>query len=495
MKKHFTHNLFTLAAVLFSVIIVSAQPITAITGFGSNPGALNMYDYVPTSISGRAPLVVAMHGCTENATSFSQQSGWNKLANLHGFYVVYPEQISANNSSDCFNWFDTTDINKNVGEALSVMQMIDYMKAHYAIDTTRIYVTGLSAGGAMTAVMMADYPNVFVSGAVMAGLPYKTATNSTAAIYMMDGFTVNNNTPAQWGALVRAQNPGYKGPFPRLAVFQGSADAVVDTDNTTQLIKQWTNLNHADLKPDSINNSFNGNSNIQMTIFNDSSANPVVYHYKITGMGHAIAVDTGACPTQGGATNTYSIEEKNFHSTYWAAQFFNLIPNPYSITGNITVSASATGEVYSVTNNTGSTYLWTVPAGCTITSGQGTNSITVTFSTHSGYVEVTETTKAGCKEDPAKLFVTVGGTTGINNIETAKGEIVYNASENSITLSNIIISDIKSVRMVNVLGQIITESGTPKENKVLLSKKPSAGIYIIAVSDSKQQYVKKIAVQ
>lgn len=285
-----------LAVVLFigMCLNIKAQSITPITGFGSNPGNLNMYDYVPSGISGAAPLVIALHGCTETATSFSQESGWNKLANLHKFYVVYPEQQSANNSELCFNWFDTTDIRRNVGEALSVMQMIDYMKSKYSIDTNAIYVTGISAGGAMTAVMMAIYPATFVSGAVMAGVPYGAATNSTEALYAMDGYVTN--TAAGWGTLVRNQNPGFTGSYPHLAVFQGTADLVVDTTNTTQLIRQWTNLDHANQTVDSTNNSFQGNSNVQLTIYNDSSSVPVVYHYRITGMPHAIAIDTGSCP-------------------------------------------------------------------------------------------------------------------------------------------------------------------------------------------------------
>jgi len=486
----------SLRIVFFSVLLAPimgvSQSITQITGFGTNPGALNMYDYVPSGITGRAPLVIAMHGCTENATSFSQQSGWNKLANLHKFYMVYPEQVAANNSSLCFNWFDTTDINKNVGEALSILQMVNYMKANYAIDTNAIYVTGISAGGAMTAVMMAIYPNIFLSGAVMAGVPYRAATNSTAALYAMDGYITN--TPAAWGALVRAQNPGYKGEYPHLAVFQGTADLVVDTVNTTQLIKQWTNLDHADQIPDSINNGFNGTSNVQLSIYNDSSAIPVVYHYKITGMPHAIAVDTGSCPTLGGATATYAVEEKGFHSTYWAAQFFNLIPGPYSITGAIKVSYSATNQVYSVPSTSGSTYHWTVPPGCIIVSGQGTNSIKVNFSVYSGYVQVTETQSGGCELDPAKLYVTVGVTTGIDEVENASGKVYYNGQENSIVLDGINTAEVKSVKIFNLLGQVLYETGTPRDNKVIVSKVLPQGLYLAVVTDSKTQYVTKIVI-
>jgi len=96
---------------LFILFIFSVTKILAQTGwlpvssFGTNPGALNMYSYVPIGISGAAPLVVAMHGCTQNAVTIATEAGWNTLADRHKFYVVYPEQIAANNSSNCFNWF------------------------------------------------------------------------------------------------------------------------------------------------------------------------------------------------------------------------------------------------------------------------------------------------------------------------------------------------------------------------------------------------------
>src|ERR1035437_11005072 len=100
-------EIFLLAAMLFMFSPFNSQTITPVSGFGTNPGKLNMYDYVPSGISGPAPLDIALHGCTQTAAGYAAQTGWNKLANLHKFYVVYPEQVSANNSSLCFNWFDT----------------------------------------------------------------------------------------------------------------------------------------------------------------------------------------------------------------------------------------------------------------------------------------------------------------------------------------------------------------------------------------------------
>ncbi|HEY4800742.1 MAG TPA: PHB depolymerase family esterase, partial [Bacteroidia bacterium] len=188
---------------------------TQVTGFGTNPGNLNMYKYVPAGITGPAPLVIAMHGCTQNAAQYAQQTGWNKLADRHKFYLVYPEQVSINNSGLCFTWFDTTKASRNKGEALSIKQMRDYMVANYNIDTTKIFVTGLSAGACMTVVMMATYPEIFSKGAEMSGVPYRAATSSLTSYNAMNGLVTK--TPAQWGALVKGQNPSYTGKFPNLA--------------------------------------------------------------------------------------------------------------------------------------------------------------------------------------------------------------------------------------------------------------------------------------
>lgn len=318
LKSIFVIVLFTLLKTN-----VSGQGVlTPVPYFGSNPGNLSMYSYVPSGISGSVPLVVAMHGCSQTASVFSLQSGWNKLADRHKFIMVYPEQIIANNSSRCFNWFDASDQSKNTGEALSIKQMVDYMKLNYPVDTTKIFVTGLSAGGSMTSVMLATYPEIFNKGAIMAGIPYKASSSASTATLAMGGYIVK--TPSQWGALVRNENPVYSGSFPHVALFHGTADLTVNAVNAGELIDQWTDVNNADQTADITNSSFQGNTSVEQTIYMDSLNNPVVYYYKITGMGHGISIDTGACPDQGGSTGTYTIE-KNFHSTYWAAEFFEIL--------------------------------------------------------------------------------------------------------------------------------------------------------------------------
>src|ERR1035441_9389897 len=175
-----------------------------VSSFGTNPGSLLMYRYVPTAVPANAPLVVVLHGCTQNATNYSGYSGWDTLANHHKFYVIHAGQQAANNSSSCFNWFLPTDYKRGQGECYSVKQMIDYMKSHYNIDSTKVFVTGLSAGACLTAVMLGAYPEIFSAGAIMAGAPYKSATDATSAYNAMNGLVVK--TPVAWGDSVRKEN-------------------------------------------------------------------------------------------------------------------------------------------------------------------------------------------------------------------------------------------------------------------------------------------------
>src|ERR1700722_1138218 len=128
--------------------------------FGTNPGALRMFTYLPPNVSGEIPLVVVLHGCTQTAAGYDQGAGWSTLANRYGFALLFPEQQRANNPNGCFNWFQTGDIERGHGEALSIRQMIAKMVSDHAIDARRVFVTGLSAGGAMTSVMLATYPDV-----------------------------------------------------------------------------------------------------------------------------------------------------------------------------------------------------------------------------------------------------------------------------------------------------------------------------------------------
>ena len=137
------------------------SPLVEISEFGSNPGALRMFAFVPEHLPRAPALVVVLHGCGQTAAGYDLGAGWSTLAERYGFALLMPEQQALNNANTCFNWFNPEDIARGSGEAGSIRQMIARMAGDHDIDSRRIYVTGLSAGGAMTSVMLATYPEVF----------------------------------------------------------------------------------------------------------------------------------------------------------------------------------------------------------------------------------------------------------------------------------------------------------------------------------------------
>ena len=393
-----------LLLIKFPNYLLAQQDLEQIKNFGLNPGNLKMYVYSPNNITEKAPLVVVLHGCTQTAKTCAEQTGWNKLAKKHQFYVLYPEQLLVNNVENCFNWFRPNDQLKDKGEPASIMEMINHLKKTKGIDSTKIYVTGLSAGGAMTTTMLSVFPEVFDKGAVFAGGPYKSAQSSIKGGAAMLGMV--SKSPEEWGGLIKGQNPNFKGTYPELMVVHGGADPVVSTNNSNQLIKQWVNIHQCDYIEDEHYEHYRNNNDIELTIYKNKQDKAVVTYYRIKGMGHALPIDTGNCDTQGGKTGMFSVD-KDFHSTFCVAYFFDIIKAPYQIDGPASVKAQAENLSYSVPYREGSTYKWETPPGVWITKGKTSNSITVSVDSQSGYLQVTETDKNGCMIEPAKLWLDI----------------------------------------------------------------------------------------
>jgi poly(hydroxyalkanoate) depolymerase family esterase len=291
-----------------------------VTSFGTNPGNLTMYKYVPAGVPANAPLVVALHGCTQTAAAY-QGAGWNALADVKKFYVLYPEQKSANNSSSCFNWFEVGDIARGQGEALSIKQMVDKMKADHSIDPARVYITGLSAGAAMTGVMAATYPDVFSGAAIMAGIPYKCATTMSNAFSCMSPGT--DKTPVQWGDLVRGAFSGYAGPWPKVSIWHGTSDFTVATMNLAEQMQQWTNVHGIDQTAD-VSETVAG---FPHKVYKDGAGVARVETYELTSMGHGTAVDpqfTFPGSSVGCGTAGSYLLDVNICSTWYSASFFGL---------------------------------------------------------------------------------------------------------------------------------------------------------------------------
>jgi poly(hydroxyalkanoate) depolymerase family esterase len=282
--------------------------------FGANPGALRMFLYAPKALPKKAPLVVILHGCTQDAAAYDAGSGWSQLADCAGFVVLAPEQTRENNVNGCFNWFQPGDTAHGEGEAASIRQMIEYAVTTYDLDRKRIFITGLSAGGAMTAAMLGAYPEVFAGGAVIAGLPIDSAANIPEALGSMRH--APDRSAADWGA--RARNKSrHGGPWSRLSVWHGDADATVHLSNAEALVAQWTNLHGADGAPASDRSE----AGYRHRVWQDEAGNAVVEAVTVSGMGHGAPLD---CRDDGiGQTGPYFLDA-GLSSTRRIAGFWGL---------------------------------------------------------------------------------------------------------------------------------------------------------------------------
>ncbi|MFF9576095.1 alpha/beta hydrolase family esterase [Streptomyces rubiginosohelvolus] len=298
----------------------AAAALERVTSFGANPGGLNMYVYRPTALPADAPVVVALHGCTQSAQVYSDNAGLNTFADRHGFLVVYAETTTANNANKCFNWFQPGDTRRGQGEAASIRQMVAHAATAYGADTGRAQVTGLSAGGAMTSVMLAAYPDVFAAGAVVAGIPYGCGVDVVSAFGCMSPGV--DRTPAAWAQAVRDAHPGFAGPWPRVAIWHGDNDATVAPRNADELRDQWTAVHGLGQTPDRTS-TIGPNSTRRSEYLAADGGASVVEVNRVPGIGHGTPVDPGSGAEQCGATGTQHFID-SICSGYWITRFFGL---------------------------------------------------------------------------------------------------------------------------------------------------------------------------
>jgi poly(hydroxyalkanoate) depolymerase family esterase len=286
-----------------------------VTKFGTNPGNLRMHLYVPHRVDPSPPLVVALHGCTQTAASYDDGAGWSHLADRLGFILVFPEQQTANNPKNCFSWFLPGDTARDMGEALSIRAMIANAVETYGIDRSRIFVTGLSAGGAMASVMLATYPEIFAGGAIIAGLPYGSAASVQEAFEAM----FNERAPSSraLGDHVRAAS-NHRGPWPKLSVWHGTADTVVRPTNADHIVRQWLDVQR--LPEHSTYEEQIGRHTRRS--WNDANGSTRLEAYSIAGMAHGVplaTVGSDAC----GVAGPFFLEA-GISSTALIARFWGL---------------------------------------------------------------------------------------------------------------------------------------------------------------------------
>lgn len=252
----------------------------------SNPGNLGMKVYRPAKQQRRPALVVVLHGCDQTAESYDIGSGWSTLADKLGFVLLYPEQKSANNAKNCFSWFHPADVARMGGEAQSIAQMVEQVVQDHRIDRERIFITGLSAGGAMTAALLATYPEVFAAGAIIGGIPYGSANSMQEAFECM--FGDRTTAPRILGDRVRAASQ-YRGTWPSVSIWHGTDDSVVRVSNARELVRQWTNVHQSAI----VSTKMEASGRHKRRLWRDAKGAIAVEEYSLGSMGHGVPIALG----------------------------------------------------------------------------------------------------------------------------------------------------------------------------------------------------------
>jgi poly(hydroxyalkanoate) depolymerase family esterase len=257
--------------------------------YTNNAGTLGYELYVPSTYrpGTPAPLVVALHGCTETADVYRQLSGWDSLAEAKGSIVLFPQQSSSRNYMSCWDWFQQADMQRGSGEPAIIAGMVSSVKQKYSVDSHRTYVAGFSAGGAMATVMGATYPDLFAAVGSGSGCEY----NGLPCV----GY--QGPDPIQTGTQAYQAMATHPRVMPAI-IFQGDADIIVAPANAPEIVREWqVTGDYAD--DGSLNGSIPttplktswgwvpGGRSYTVTTYGDGHGKSLIEYWLVHGMNHA----------------------------------------------------------------------------------------------------------------------------------------------------------------------------------------------------------------
>ena len=247
--------------------------------YANGAGSRDYKLFVPSSYAGEpAPLIVMLHGCTQSADDFAAGTRMNAVAEERGCLVAYPAQASSANPSKCWNWFVPADQQRGRGEPALIAGITQQIARDYAIDRRRIYVAGLSAGGAAAAIVGAAYPDIYAAVGVHSGLPVGAASDLPSAL-----------------AAMRQGSPGSAAPvgagrsFLPTIVFHGDRDSTVHPANGAHVIEQARSSRPSGLRTVAHSGKAAGGHDYSRTCYLDEEDRAVIEMWIVHNAGHAWA--------------------------------------------------------------------------------------------------------------------------------------------------------------------------------------------------------------
>jgi poly(hydroxyalkanoate) depolymerase family esterase len=267
-------------------------------GVSGLPSYVNMYVYVPDKLAAKPPIVVAPHHCQGTGPgTYSEMSSLVSIANNNGFVMLFPEATGEN----CWDAGSARALKHDGGgDTQAIVQMVRYALSKYDGNASRVYSVGGSSGGIMTEALLGVYPDVFMAGVSLMGVPCGcwaqgygdvTGTGNTA---QWSGACAGGNvtkTGQQWGDLVRSYFPGYTGHRPRLQHWHGTADTTLNYKNLAEDVKEWTNLLALNESPTGTDTPKSGTTH---QFWKNSCGYTVYETFSLAGVGHSVPFDGNA---------------------------------------------------------------------------------------------------------------------------------------------------------------------------------------------------------
>jgi acetylxylan esterase len=279
-------------------------------GVSGLPSYVNMYIYVPDRPATKPPIVVAPHHCQGTGTgTYGEMSSLVSIANNTGFIMIFPEATGQN----CWDAGSARALKHNGGgDTGAIVQMVKYTVSKHGADANRVYVVGGSSGGIMTEALLGVYPDVFMGGVSLMGVPcgcwaqgYSDVTgNGSTAQWSGScaGGTVTK-TAQQWGDLVRSYFPGYTAHRPRLQHWHGTADTTLNYMNLAEDIKELTNLLGLNATPTGTDTPKSGTTH---QFWKNACGYTVYETFSLSGVGHNVPFDGNAVATYFGLATAVS---------------------------------------------------------------------------------------------------------------------------------------------------------------------------------------------